>query len=110
MNALTIIAAIRESGGTLHLQDGKLQVRGVGNSGEALPAEVREALANHRADVMIALGAPLDTVVSGILDEMRPQLPEGLRKLPDDRLLVLVNWSIIAAWEKTIQKFGQGGR
>ena len=40
----------------------------------------------------------LGTVVGAVLEEIRPELPPSLRKLPDDRLLVLVNWSIIAAW------------
>ena len=61
---------------------------------------------------LASLGLSLDTAVAGILDELRPQLPGSLRNLPDDRLLALVNWSIMAAWEKTIAKLyvGKGSR
>ncbi len=45
--------------------------------------------------------------VASILAELRPQLPVALRRLDDRRLLALVNWSIIAAWEATIRRASQ---
>ena len=106
MNALDVIRRVEVLGGSLVLDGHQLRLR----ASHALPDDVVTAVGEQKAAIMVALGAPIDTVVGAILHEMRPQLPEGLRKLPDDRLLVLVNWSIIAAWEKTVQKFGSGGR
>lgn len=106
MSALDVIRRVEMLGGRLVLDGDRLRLR----AAKALPEDVVSAVGQQKAAIMVALGAPIDTVVGAILDEMRPQLPEGLRKLPDDRLLVLVNWSIIAAWEKTVQKLGSGGR
>ena len=53
---------------------------------------------------MVALGVPLDLAVAGILKEIRPYLSPPLRKLPDDRLLALVNWNIIAAWNRAMRE------
>ena len=106
MSALDVIRRVEMLGGRLVLDGDRLRLQ----AAEELPDDVVTAVGEQKAAIMVALGAPIDTVVGAILDEIRPQLPEGLRKLPDDRLLVLVNWSIIAAWEKTVQKFGRGGR
>ena len=106
MNALEVLRQVEAHGGHVLLDGRELRVR----APRPLPDHVMDALSAKRESVMIALGAPLDTVVSGILDDIRPQLPPGLRLLPDDKLLALVNWSIIAAWEKTVQKLGSGGR
>jgi hypothetical protein len=97
MNALDVIRQVQNHGGQLVLAEGSLRVR----ARDPLPDELMAALAEHKADVMVALGAPLDAVVSEILEDIRPHLPKGLRHLPDDRLLALVNWSIIAAWGKS---------
>lgn len=97
MNALDVIRQVQTHGGQLVLADGSLRVR----APEPLPDDVMAALAEHKASVMVALGAPLDAVVSEILEDIRPHLPKSLRHLPDDRLLALVNWSIIAAWGKS---------
>jgi hypothetical protein len=42
------------------------------------------ALKEHKPSIMVALGAPLDAVVPSILEEIRPQLPEALRRLSDE--------------------------
>jgi hypothetical protein len=57
---------------------------------------------------MVALGAPLDVVVCRVLQELRQDLPQSLQQLPDEKLLTLVNWSIIAAWERAIQSLEVG--
>ena len=100
MNALDVIRQVQTHGGQLVLADGSLRVR----APEPLPDKVMAALAEHKASVMVALGAPLDVVAASVLRELRPHLPKSLQALPDDRLLVLVNWSIIAAFEKAIQQ------
>ena len=99
MNALDVIRQVQTHGGQLVLAKGSLRVR----APEPLPDEVMAALAEHKATVMVALGAPLDVVAASVLQELRPHLPKSLQAVPDDRLLVLVNWSIIAAFEKAIQ-------
>jgi hypothetical protein len=100
MNALQVADAVRRHGASLSLRDGQLVLRG---SGEALPDSLKNEIAQHKAELMVALGCPMDRTVATILDEIRPHLSPALRRLPDDRLLALVNWHIIAAWEKTIQ-------
>lgn len=101
MNAIEIIERVRACDAELAVVDDRLVVRGRGNP---LPDDLKEALAQHKAELMIALGTPIDRTVAGILKELRPHLPAALRQLPDDRLLALVNWSIIAAWETAIKK------
>jgi len=100
VNALDVIRQVQTHGGQLVLADGSLRVR----APEPLPGEVMAALTEHKASVMVALGAPLDTIVASVLEELRPHLPKSLQALSDDRLLVLVNWSIIAAFEKAIRE------
>ena len=100
MNALDVIRQVQTHGGQLVLADGSLRVR----APEPLPDDVMAALAEHKASVMVALGASLDVVAASVLQELRPHLPKPLRALPDDRLLVLVNWSIIAAFERAIRE------
>jgi hypothetical protein len=102
MNAIELIERVREHDAEITLQDNKLVVKG---SGDRLPDELRAALREHRAEILVALGAPIDRAVATVLGELRPNLPPTLRKLPDGDLLVLVNWTIIAAWEKTIRQF-----
>jgi hypothetical protein len=53
---------------------------------------------------MLALGAPLNTAITSVLAELRPHLQPALRKLPDDRLIVLINWSIIAAFDRAVMQ------
>ena len=53
---------------------------------------------------MLALGAPLNTAITSVLGELRPHLSPALRLLPDDRLLILINWSIMAAFDAAIVK------
>jgi hypothetical protein len=101
MNAVQLIERVREYNAEVTLQDNKLIVSG---RGERLPEELRAALREHRAELMIALGASIERTVANVLGELRPNLPPTLRQLPDGDLLALVNWTIIAAWEKTIHK------
>jgi hypothetical protein len=101
MNALQIIEQVRAHDAELVLDSDRLVIRG---RGARLPDDLHAALREHKAEVMIALGAPLDRTVAGILAELRPTLPESLRGLPDASLLAMVNWTIIHAWEKTIRQ------
>ena len=111
MNAISIIESVRKNGGSIVLDDeGRLKVRGVGKSGETLPEELRKALSEHKAELMIALGCAIQPTLAQILEELRPQLPPSLQRLADDKLLALMEWSIIHTWEQSIQKLGRGGR
>ena len=103
-NAIDVIRQVAMLGGQLSLKDD-----GVGlhvSVPAPLPEEVRQALREHKAAIMVALGAPLDTVVASVLEEIRPQLPPALQRLPDDKLLALVNWSIIVAWQRSMRSVG----
>lgn len=100
---MTALEVIRQ----VHLHDGKLFMEGdvlKVSAPAPLPDNLRQALREHKPAIMVALGAPLDTVISGSLAEIRPHLPQALQRLPDDCLLVLVNWSIIAAWEQALRR------
>ena len=104
MNAIEIIQQVRAHNAEVVVENDGLVVRG---KGEPLPEQLRTALREHRAELLLALGVPLDRTIAAILKDIRPHLPASLRALPDDRLLVLVNWSIIAAWETAIRKGGR---
>jgi hypothetical protein len=99
MSALEVIRRVEALGGRLVLDAGKLKLR----APEPLPEELTAAVSDEKAAIMVALGAPLDTVISEVLKDIRPYLTKSLKRLPDDRLLVLVNWSIMAAWEKAVR-------
>ena len=101
MNAVEIIEQLRAHDAELVVEDDRLLVRGRANP---LPEDLRRALRDHKAELMVALGVPLDRTVAFVLAELRPYLPKSLRGLPDDRLLVLVNWSIIAAFEAAVRE------
>jgi len=101
VNALGIVEAVRRHGAELAVEDGRLIVRG---EGPPLPEEVRRELREHKAELLVALGEPLDRTVAGILADLRPFLSPALRRLPDDRLLALVNGNIITAFEASIRK------
>jgi hypothetical protein len=101
LNALDIIEQVRAHDAELVLEDDQLVIHG---HGERLPDDLYAELREHKAEVMVALGAPLDRTVAGILAELRPNLPEPLRTLPDASLLAMVNWTLIHAWEKTIRQ------
>lgn len=101
MNALQIIADVRAHDAQLVIENDRLFVRG---RGEPLPEELQRALHDHKAELLIALGHPIDRTVSAVLNEIRPYLPSSLRRLPDGRLLTLVNWALIAAFEAAIRK------
>ena len=100
MNASQILEEVHKHGADLSLRDGKLVLRG---SGPTLPEELQVEIREQKAELMVALGAPIEETVSAILADIRPNLPPAIRGLPDGSLLVLVNWSIIHAWEKTIR-------
>ncbi len=100
MNALEIIDRVRNCDAELALKDGTLVVQ---ERGEPLPEEIRQLLREHKAEVMVALGAPMDRTVDAVLNDIRPHLPPSLRRLPNEKLLVLVNWTIMAAWQKVLR-------
>jgi hypothetical protein len=103
VNALEIIERVRDHQADLIIVDDRLVVRG---RAERLPEGLQAELREHKAELMIALGAPIDRTVAAILKELRPHLPPPLRRLPDDKILALVNWSIIAAWGTAVRKAG----
>ena len=97
MSALDVIRRVEVLGGKLVLDGKSLRLQ----AEKELPDQVLADVSEEKAAIMVALGAPIDTVIGSVLEEIRPGLPPSLRKLPDDRLLILVNWSITAAWQKS---------
>lgn len=104
MNALQIIRRVEANGGSLRIDGHELKVA----APVALPDELLAEVAEHKPAIMIALGAPMDAAVASILGAIRPYLAPALKKLPDDRLLALVNWNIITAWETAVRNAGEG--
>ena len=105
MNAIEIIERVRAHDADLVVDEDRLLVRG--RSGP-LPEDLQKALREHRAELLVALGVPIDRTVSSILRALRQHLPAAHRRLSDDRLLVLVNWSIISAFEAAVREMSQG--
>ena len=96
MNAIEIIAAVRAHDAELAAEDGRLFVRG---HGARLPKDLREALHQHKAELLVALGVPLDGALSGMLRDLRPHLAPALQGMSDGQLLTLLRWHVTAAWE-----------
>jgi len=69
-----------------------------------LPQELWEALCENKLAIMATMAVPLDTAATVILTSIRDFLPPALRRLPDERLLILVNYSILAGWQETIRR------
>ena len=91
-------------GADVYVEDSRLMVRG---AGEPLPEDLREALNQSKAEIMLALGQPMDEVLRGVLDDIRPYLAKELRRLPTSKLAILVNWHIIAAWNHASRSLRQ---
>jgi hypothetical protein len=91
-------------GGEVRLDGGDLQV----TAPRPLPEDLIASLTTEKPAVIVALGAPFDSAIASILGELRPNLPPALRGLSDSRLLVMVNWSIMEAWLKTLRKLEEG--
>ena len=102
-SAFELLQQVRLLGGSIKVTGGDIEIAAPSPLPEELLSEIRE----QKPAVMVALGAPFDDAVASILNELRPNLPPGLKNLPDSKLLVMVNWSIMAAWQKTIQKLGR---
>lgn len=100
MSALDLIRQVEAEGGHLVVEAGQLKVRAAAPLPDGLLAEV----AKEKPAIMVALGAPLDVVASCVLEDVRPHLPVSLRRVSDSKLLALVNWSIINAWNKSVRK------
>jgi len=104
MNALELIDQVRALEAEVVLEGRRLVIRG---NGAPLPDELHAALRQHKAEVMVALGAPTQMAVEAVLDEVRPFLPPALKKLSNENLIVLVNWSVMHAWNKSVQAAGK---
>ena len=103
MNVIALIDELRSHGAELALDGNQLVVRGTGNP---LPEHLLRELREHKAELLIALGLPLDQTVASILASLRPHLSPALRHLPESQLLALINWNIITAWEAAVRRAG----
>ncbi len=104
MSAVELIRRVEVLGGRLFVdEDGKLRIQ----AQEPLPQPLVAEISADKPAIMVALGTPMNTIIHTVLGEIRPFLPESLRRLSDDRLLALVNFSIIAAWHRAIERAGE---
>jgi hypothetical protein len=104
MNALEIIDRVRSLGADVYVEESRLMVRG---AGEPLPDDLRQALKESKAEILVALGEPMDEVLRGVLEDIRPHLAKELQQLPAAKLAILVNWHIIAAWNHAARSLKQ---
>ena len=100
MNALEVIETVRALDADIFVESNRLIVRG---KGERLPDDVRSALKQHKAEILIALGAPYDATLAEVLSDIRPHLLPALQALPDSKLLLLVNLSMMQAFNKAVR-------
>ena len=100
MNAVEIIQRVRAAGAEIALEGDRLVV--VGQTA-TLPEELKQAVRQHTPELMVALGAPMDRTVAAVLGHLRPHLGPALQKLSDDKLLALVNWHIMVAWQRVMR-------
>ncbi|HLF75987.1 MAG TPA: hypothetical protein VJB57_00715 [Dehalococcoidia bacterium] len=105
MNALELIDIVRSYEADLVVEDKKLIVRG---HGDRLPDDVRAALKENKAALMVALGAPYDVTLAEVLGEIRPYLVPALQRLPDSQLILLVNFSILHAFNRAMRDLEHG--
>jgi hypothetical protein len=103
VSALEVIRRVETLGGRLVLEDDGLRIR----ASTPLPHDLVAAVGKEKVAIMLALGAPLNTAITSVLSELRPHLTPALRRLPDDRLLILVNWSIMAAFDQATMKIAR---
>ena len=101
MNAIELIEEVRRHDADLVVEGQRLVVRG---AADQLPEDLRRELSSHKAELLVALGSSMNLTVASVLADIRPNLPPALRRLPDDRLLTMVNWSIMAAFESAVRK------
>lgn len=104
MNALEIINQVRAHNAEVVLDGKGLLIKG---QGDPLPEDLHQALREHKAEVMVALGASSQMAVEAVLADVRPFLPPALRRLSSENLIVLVNWAVIHAWNRSVQEAGK---
>jgi len=114
-DAATLIKQATELGASLQVQEGRLKWK----APSPLPADLVEAMRQHKQQIISLLqtkpgpssatdsGAQvaIDSIAEALTD-LRPYLPRALRQLPDQQLLALVNWAILVAWSKMLEKPG----
>jgi hypothetical protein len=98
-NAFQLIQQVHAHGGDVCIDGNDLQI----TAPLPLPDDLVAALRAQKPAVMIALGATFDHAIESILPELKENLPPSLRGMADSKLLVMVNWSIMAAWQRTLQ-------
>jgi hypothetical protein len=52
---------------------------------------------------MAVLGAPLECIVSGILENVRPRLPPALAELSDESLVRLLETTLLSCWRESVR-------
>ena len=77
MSALDVIRRVEMLGGHLVLDGKALRLQ----ADKELPGQVVADVSQEKAAIMVALGAPIDTVIGAVLEEIRPELPPALRRL-----------------------------
>ena len=82
-----------------------------------LTPDLRQALATQKSALLQLLSQPAGTSVSGcarcqdiearareVLGVVRPCLPRGLQRVPDEQLLHLAAWSLMVSFERALRK------
>jgi hypothetical protein len=101
MNALEVVRRVEMLGGRVVLEADGLRLR----ADVPLPDDLVAAVSREKVAIMLALGAPLNTAITSVLSELRPYLSPALRRLPDEKLIILFNFSFMAAFDKAVSNF-----
>ena len=99
MNAIDIVDRVRKLGAELLVESKQVRVRG-----GRLPDDLQQEVDEHSADLIIALGTPIDEVASAVLDEMRVDLPPNLAKLPGPKLWLLTRLALASSWSAGVHR------
>jgi hypothetical protein len=105
VNVVELLNEVRRHGADVSVDGDRLVVRG---RGEPLPTDLQRALQQHKPEVLAALGVPINRISAEILRDLRPHLAPALRRLDDHQLLILVNCSILRAFDVAAMKASPG--
>jgi len=111
-NVAVIMEQVREHGITLKLVENKIQYF----PKSAMPTDLVECIRERKAEIIECLRQenrfsnqiPTPEQIAGVLSELRKYLSPNLQKLDDEKLLALVNWNYMLAWNRMKPQIGRG--
>jgi TubC N-terminal docking domain len=77
-----------------------------------LTSDLRQEIVEHKSEVLTLLHREEEVkrILSETLESLRPYLSPSLAALEDEKLLALVNWSIMVALRRLVDKLESKGK